>query len=234
MPRMVLLSVSLHLALIMLIQPAPGQRGVMTPAIEARIVSKEAVAIPEAGLEAIEPIQEVASVAEAVPVESKVPVVPVEKAAEPVPMPPAATVSPTIAPALVAEPPVAASPMSAMPPIPAAPSMADALPTVPVMLDTNWYTARQLDQQPKARVSIKPEYPHQARLDGLSGTVTLVLRIDEFGIVRDAKVEQATPEGVFEESALAAFLQARFAPARIAGREVRAEIRIRVTYSLTD
>jgi protein TonB len=108
------------------------------------------------------------------------------------------------------------------------------LPSVPVMIDTNWYEARQLDVQPRASQPINPAYPSDAQRRGQQGTVKLKLKVDEFGAVRDVEVEGGNPPGVFDDSALAAFKNAHFEPARKEGQPVRALIYIRVRYELGD
>lgn len=225
LPRMLLLSLALHLAVVMLIQPRPSRPLPNTQLISARIV-------------AATPLQEVATPVPDEIVADDLPAVldrpaPAEarpgsapEQAEPVAATPEAPVK-SMPTAHVADPD---SNPSRLP----APADANLLPSIPVMLDTTWYSARQLDVQPKAREHIEPEYPEAARLDGTIGTVTLLLRIDEFGEVKAVTVESGNPPGVFDASAKAAFEVARFSPARLAGRPVRAEIRIRVTYRLND
>lgn len=227
---MLMLSLALHMALIMLIQPRPGSTIPYSQTIRARIVAatpaaSEAEPVPDqripddllAALDTLAPPNP-----EAVPV--RVPEPPTESpaetrvAAEPVPAVPSAHApDPDLNPSRL---PARESP--------------DLLPSVPVMLDTTWYNARQLDVQPKARYGIEPAYPEDARRASIVGTVTLLMRINELGEVKEVTVESATPPGVFDASAKQAFASARFAPARLAGQAVRAEIRIRVTYTLND
>lgn len=102
------------------------------------------------------------------------------------------------------------------------------------MLDTTWYTAREVDLQPKPLQPINPGYPLEARRSGIEGSVVLEIRLDQAGEVQDVKVVEADPPGVFDASALAAFSHARFAPARRNGLPVRVVVRIRVSYQLTD
>lgn len=227
--RMLLLSTAVHLALAGLIQPRPGSSTPVVSSISARIVEPlPASAEPplaEASLAEIEAMalpDPISLPAEALPA------VPVEPAARP--------------PERVnaAEPPAPAPPVRAVTTEDLNPSRLPArktenlLPSVPVMLDTTWYSARQLDVQPKAEYSIEPDYPEDARRDGTRGNVTLLIRVDELGEVKQVTVESGNPPGVFDESAKLAFEQARFIPARLNGQAVRAEIRIRVTYTLND
>jgi protein TonB len=110
---------------------------------------------------------------------------------------------------------------------------ATALPKVemPLLADSTWYPAKQLDVYPQPLAPIRPRYPDAAARDNVAGSVTLLLMVDENGLVRDADVAQADPAGYFEEDALAAFREARFTPAARNGRPVRSRILVRVTFT---
>ena len=58
--------------------------------------------------------------------------------------------------------------------------------------------------------------------------------IDTSGDVEDVVVVSATPEGLFEASAIAAFGKAKFSPGRYLGIPVRSQITIAVDYTPTD
>ncbi|OIP14535.1 MAG: hypothetical protein AUK53_05250 [Betaproteobacteria bacterium CG2_30_59_46] len=121
------------------------------------------------------------------------------------------------------------------PPAPAEPAPA-ILPTldIPLLEDPTWYPAKQVDMHPVALSPIKPVYPEKGAELGVDGKVVLLLLIDETGVVKEVSVVEADPEGIFEESALAAFREARFAPAQKNGRAVKSRVLIRVTYELND
>jgi protein TonB len=89
-----------------------------------------------------------------------------------------------------------------------------------------------VDVHPSPQQPVRPEYPDEAGMQGVAGNITLLLLIDERGVVREASVMEANPEGYFEESALGAFRAARFAPAQKNGRAVKSRVLIRVTYEL--
>ena len=105
---------------------------------------------------------------------------------------------------------------------------------VPLLEDPTWYPAKQVDVHPTALRPIKPAYPDEGSEKGVEGIVVLLLLIDEAGVVKEASVMEANPEGVFEESALSAFRNARFVPAQKNGRAVKSRVLIRVTYELND
>lgn len=129
-------------------------------------------------------------------------------------------------------PGAASAPMP--PPSVPLPPAKDALATLDAPADNHWYETRALDVPPKAVAAPRPIYPDAARRAGLEGAVVLGLRIDETGTVRDARVLSATPPGVFDAAALAAYAGARFTPARLQGRAVRAEVRLRAVFRLED
>ncbi len=125
-------------------------------------------------------------------------------------------------------PPVAPASPIAEPAAPLLPAL-----DIPLIEDPTWYPAKQVDVHPSALAPIKPAYPDQAAAQGVEGSVVLLLLVDQAGAVKEASVAEANPEGVFEESALAAFRDARFAPAQKNGRAVKSRVLIRVTYELT-
>lgn len=110
------------------------------------------------------------------------------------------------------------------------------LPTLemPLVEDPTYYPAKQLDVHPVALNTIKPVYPERGVELGVDGRVILLLLIDESGVVKEASIVEAEPEGVFEESALTAFRIARFAPARKSGRAVKSRVLIKVSYELNE
>jgi protein TonB len=105
---------------------------------------------------------------------------------------------------------------------------------LPIDIDTNWYQARQVDVHPKAIGVIEPAYPEEAKRRNIEGTLKLMLKIDDLGRVQSAEVVEATPPGVFDEAALAAFRGAHFRPAMRDGRPVRYQAYMRVEFKLKD
>jgi len=97
-------------------------------------------------------------------------------------------------------------------------------------VDLTYYNARDLDVQPHALRVIRPDYPAEADRQRVSGTLRLQLKLEADGRVSDIEVVSATPPGVFEDSAIKAFRDARFAPAQKNGRPVRALVVIEVVY----
>lgn len=113
-----------------------------------------------------------------------------------------------------------------------APAPASGLPEVPVIRDPTWYPVRQLDVLPRALQAVVPEFPERAERERvLAGEVTLLLLVDEDGRVHELSVVEAKPEGYFEESALQAFREAKFAPGRRDGRVVKSRVLVRVNFT---
>jgi periplasmic protein TonB len=106
------------------------------------------------------------------------------------------------------------------------------LPRVPVIVDPNYYSAKEVDVLPRELATITPNYPDEALRREVAGEVTLKLLLDESGGVQTAEVVDARPPGYFEQSALEAFRAGRFAPAYKDGRPVKSLVLIRVNYEL--
>ncbi|WP_324779289.1 energy transducer TonB [Thiobacillus sedimenti] len=214
------ISLGLHVALIALVQVAPPAGGAPDePVIEVRLVPHVAAArarspLPHEREPSVLPAPQPPALKPEVrlapsPVPSAVPVAP----APPVAAAPAAPSAPAVAPA-----PVAAAPA-------AAPSA-----TLTSSVDLTYYRARDLDVQPRALREIRPDYPDAADRQRLSGTLRLQLKLEADGRVSDVDVVSANPPGVFDDSAVKAFRDARFSPAQKNGRPVRALVLIEVKY----
>ncbi|MEO8628474.1 MAG: energy transducer TonB [Betaproteobacteria bacterium] len=102
---------------------------------------------------------------------------------------------------------------------------------VPLLVDPTWYEAKELDRYPAMLKPVQPAYPALAALQNVSGLVTLLLRIDETGDVRDANVVSAQPEGYFEDAALQAIENARFSPGQRDGVPVRSQLIIKLRFA---
>jgi protein TonB len=115
----------------------------------------------------------------------------------------------------------------------APPAPPSGLPPVemPLLADLTWYPARQLDIYPKLVSLVQPRFPERADAQGVKGSVTLLIHIDENGLARNVDVVEADPAGYeFEEAALEAYGAARWAPAVKDARYVRSRVLVRVTF----
>ena len=105
---------------------------------------------------------------------------------------------------------------------------------VPLVEDPTYYPAKQVDVHPVAAHPVTPQYPELAAAENIEGELKLLLLIDESGVVREVSVVEANPEGYFEESAMNAFRNARFKPAKKNGRDVKSRLVVRVQYQAKD
>jgi protein TonB len=101
---------------------------------------------------------------------------------------------------------------------------------VPQIEDTEFYPARQLDQYPKPVAEVGLKYPRRAGTEVMSGTVTLLLLIDDLGIVVEATVVEADPPGYFEDAAIEAFKAVLFTPGQRDGRVVKSRLVVQVAF----
>jgi len=216
------ISLGLHAAVIALVQVAPP--GTANPAesvIEARLVSThDAPPAAETPLRVPE-AETPEDASKAVPLLAPSETAAALPVAEPVaaqPAPPVAKPQPADAAPAVPQP-------AAAPPAAAAPTMA-----ITSSVDLTFYSARDLDVQPRALREIVPDYPPGADRQRLSGKVRLQLKLEADGRVSDLEIVHADPPDVFNESTIRAFRDARFAPAQKNGRPVRAQVLIEVVY----
>lgn len=150
-----------------------------------------------------------------------VPVSPPPSTPQPEKRPPAETPPPQAA---VPAPPPASSP-SISPAQSEANAAASAAPT------SAYLPASELDPPPRPLTEIRLVYPPGAGMR--QGEVVLDLLIGAGGAVEDVKIIEATPVGLFEASAISAFVGTRFAPGMRAGVPTAARMRVAVQYSAT-
>lgn len=202
------LSFTVHLSLIYLLPVRPPSHAPAAPVLQ--------VTLEEGRLTATRQVTDVPPVLAAAR----------EAAAATVPRPrqQAASTLPDVDLAKPAAPPDVAETL----PVPAdAPALALELPLAE---DPVYYTARELDRHPAAARPILPDYPEEAVREGVEGSVTLRLLIDEKGGLHEVAVVDADPPGMFEEVALAAFRAGNFLPGERAGRAVKSRILIKVRW----
>ncbi|MDJ0765857.1 MAG: TonB family protein [Myxococcota bacterium] len=89
----------------------------------------------------------------------------------------------------------------------------------------------ELSQVPTFKSRVEPQYPDQARRDGIEGTVQLEILIDENGRVRKVKVIK-TPGYGLEKAAIVAVSKSRFNPGVINGKAVPVKIKIPYKFML--
>jgi protein TonB len=211
------ISLGLHAAVIALVQVAPPAATSMGErVIEARLVSTHA-----------EPAAvETPPMTPAVETPDDVPLLGPSEAAEALP------VAEPIGPRSVQPEPPAASAASQPAPasVPSGGTAPPAAATITSSVDLTYYSVRDLDVQPRALREIVPDYPYDADRQRVSGQVRVQLKLEADGRVSDIAVVGADPPGLFEDSALRAFRNARFIPAQRNGRPVRARVVITIVY----
>lgn len=228
--RALALSLALHAALLMVVQPAPGGRAetlvinarILPPAPLPEILPEQRQALPDPPIEPEPASPPVSPVAQSPPPQSPQ-----------APAPPASA-----APETPVEPgqPAPAQPAPIQPEAVAGAAgvreTSPGLPRIPVMLDSNWYTARQVDERPRLLESRLPIYPEAARRKGIEGSVVVEVHIDQFGKVRDLEIIESDPPGVFDDAVRAAYAGAPYAPAVLGGQPVRYIGKYRVRFEL--
>jgi protein TonB len=85
---------------------------------------------------------------------------------------------------------------------------------------------------PRARSRVAPEFPSRARAQGLSGSVTLFFVVDVDGSVQDVYVVESQPEGVFDQAAIDAVEQWEFDPGMHEGMPVAVRVRQTLHFTL--
>jgi protein TonB len=81
-------------------------------------------------------------------------------------------------------------------------------------------------------VRLAPQYPRQAARAGITGWVTLRIVVNPDGSVREAKVVESEPRGIFEAAAVTAALRGRFRPRMVDGAPVESSGEYTVKFSL--
>ena len=94
-------------------------------------------------------------------------------------------------------------------------------------------TADTVDQLPKPRVRVSPEYPRRAIERGIEGSVLLKIKITERGDVDNVRVVQSKPPGIFENAALVAVRQWSFEPGTYKGEPVSVSVDLPMPFRLT-
>ena len=105
---------------------------------------------------------------------------------------------------------------------------------VPLLADTRYYTAKELDVQPSALRRPEPVYPVRAEEQGVAGRVVIRLHLEADGGIGRIEVVSVTPGGTFGEmfrkATLDSLKDTRFSPAQRNGRPVRAVVEIPVVF----
>jgi len=96
--------------------------------------------------------------------------------------------------------------------------------------DQFYYPAGELEVYPRPLKEVRLDYPDAAAAKRIDGQVSVLLLIDESGVVNNASVVKAAPAGLFEETTLKTFRSVKFSPAKKQGKPVKSRVMIQVTY----
>lgn len=143
--------------------------------------------------------------------------------------------------AAVAPAPQAVSPALPIPqaaPAPSAPAPSRESPgpvlDVPLLADTRYYTAKELDVQPFALRRPEPVYPVRAEEQSVAGRVLIRLHLEADGSISRTEVVSVSPGGaygeMFRKATLDSLRSTRFKPAQRNGQPVRAVVEIPVVF----
>jgi protein TonB len=90
--------------------------------------------------------------------------------------------------------------------------------------------SNEVDDKPGLATAVTPQYPEAALRAKTGGRIVLRFLINEKGGLDELAVLEAEPAGVFDESALQAFRNARFVPGKLGGQDVRTQIDLELNY----
>jgi TonB family protein len=102
-----------------------------------------------------------------------------------------------------------------------------ALPKVAAAIDP----AMLADSLKRTR-TVSPDYPPDALVRRLTGSVTLQFTVDKRGVTRDVRVVEATSPGVFDQAAITAVRSWRYQPMLVNGSAVEVPVTTRVRFEL--
>lgn len=84
-------------------------------------------------------------------------------------------------------------------------------------------------------VKVAPVYPRRAQTRGIEGYVLLEFVVTKTGAVRDPRVIESQPPGIFDRAALSAALKFKYKPKVVNGEPIDvAGVRNRITFELQD
>lgn len=143
-------------------------------------------------------------------------------------------------PVAPAKPPLSAAQSTPAAPAPATPT-ASSIPTGPTgpagpqprtVGGLNAYECDSLDQRPSITRRAEPEYPARARRMNIQGSARVRLVVDSSGQPCNCEVVSASPVGYFEEAALKAAKNMRFAPGKLKGQPVNTLVELPFIFRL--
>jgi protein TonB len=89
-----------------------------------------------------------------------------------------------------------------------------------------------VDEKPRIARQVEPEYPEEARRQGIEGRVVARLLVMTDGSVARLSIVSAKPPRIFDRTVLEAIGKWRFHPARFQGRDVAAWVMLPIRFDL--
>lgn len=151
-----------------------------------------------------------------------------QRARKPPPPKPEAPEPPKVEPLAMDTQPTEVPPLAPVPPMNLSPTPALGGPYVGEMGAPAWISAGEL----VALVRIPPEYPAHARMRRVEGYVDVEFTVDREGRVRNARVVEGSPPGVFDRAALNSITHWRFEPKEQGGQAIEVIARQRIEFEL--
>lgn len=102
---------------------------------------------------------------------------------------------------------------------------------LPLLRDPAYVPTSQLDVYPQPLAPIRLPYPRTAAAGRVDGRLSLLLLIDESGVVNEVSVVAAEPAGYFEETTRSVLRSASFSPGMQQGRAVKSRVLLQVNYA---
>jgi len=96
--------------------------------------------------------------------------------------------------------------------------------------EDHYYKINELDISPRPISLVNPAYPESVPPNIKHGSVKLLLKLDENGIVTDSIALTGEPEGFFENTARDAFIGARFTPGIKDGINVKTQLTLTIHF----
>ena len=100
---------------------------------------------------------------------------------------------------------------------------------VPSVLSVRYFTSRELDSRPEPLQQVDPEFPLSVD-PGVRGSVVVRLLLDTDGKVEKIIPIRSEPSGVFDETVIKAFTNARYTPGMIRGKPVKVQMVLEVEF----
>lgn len=94
------------------------------------------------------------------------------------------------------------------------------------------YEPDKVDERPAVARRVVPDYPRNAKRQGIQGQVVVRIVVDREGNPQACAVHSAVPAGYFEEVALQAARQMRFIPGKVKGTPVNTLVTVPFAFRL--